>query len=201
MTKTALLAIDLQQSFTALPLWQAVSDPNIADRVRALVDTARSRGDHVIWVLHSEPGTGGAFDPECGQLELLPGLEPLANEPVLTKTSRNAFTTTRLQQLLTELGVHRLQVCGIQTEQCCETTARLANDLGYDVDFVIDATATFPIPHRDSDPDVPYAEVLRDPRTLTTTSIIERTEYALAGRFARIVTVDEVVATAPATMT
>jgi nicotinamidase-related amidase len=125
-------------------------------------------------------------------------LKPFPNEPVLTKTSRNAFTTTRLQQILTERGVRHVRVCGIQTEQCCETTARLAADLGYDVDFVIDATATFPIAHRDADPEASYEEVLADPRTLSTTAIIERTEYALAGRFATIVTLADVLGGATA---
>lgn len=193
MTNTALLVIDVQRSFTALPRWQAVSDPGIAASTQALVDDARRRGDGVIWILHTEPDTGSAFDPVSGLIEFLPGLEPVAGEPVLTKTSRNAFTTTRLQQILTEHGIRRVRICGIQTEQCCETTARLAADLGYDVDFVLDATATFPIPHRDTDPARPYEQLLRDPRTLGTAAIKERTEYALAGRFANIVSVEDVV--------
>ncbi|MBB2891250.1 isochorismatase family protein [Flexivirga oryzae] len=192
MTHTAILVIDIQQSFTALPRWRAVSDPHIATRAQLLVDDARRSGDEVIWILHAEPGTGTAFDPSTGLVEPQPGLDPADSEPVLIKTSRNAFTTTRLQQMLTEHGVRRLRVCGIQTEQCCETTARLAADLGYDVDFVIDATATFPIPHRDANPDQPYEQLLLDPRTLGTAAVIERTEYALAGRFARILTIDDV---------
>ncbi|XLM22660.1 isochorismatase family protein, partial [Chromobacterium piscinae] len=31
-------------------------------------------------------------------------------------------------------------ISGIRTEQCCETTARVASDLGYEVDFVSEAT-------------------------------------------------------------
>ena len=111
---------------------------------------------------------------------------------MITKTSINAFTTTNLQQLLTTRGIGELVVCGIQTEQCCETTTRVAADLGYDVTFVTEATATFPIPHRDAPRDRPYDEVLADPRTLGTAAIVERTEYALAGRFATIRTIDEV---------
>jgi hypothetical protein len=84
-----------------------------------------------------------------------------------------------------------LAVCGIQTEQCCETTSRLAADLGFDVTFVTDATATFPIPHRDAPPGRPVDEILADPHTLGTADIVARTEYALAGRFATIRTVAE----------
>jgi isochorismatase family protein len=103
---------------------------------------------------------------------------------VLTKTSHNAFTTTNLQQLLTRHGVTDVVVCGIRTEQCCETTARVASDLGYRVTFVTEATATNPIPHRDAPPRQTVDELLADPRTLPASAVIERTEYALAGRFA-----------------
>ena len=42
----------------------------------------------------------------------------------------------------------------------------MAADLGYDVTFVTDATATFPIPHRDAPADRTVDELLADPRTL-----------------------------------
>ncbi len=72
-------------------------------------------------------------------------------------------------------------ICGIRTEQCCETTARVASDLGYQVIFAIDACATNPI------------DDWRTPagRTLSAADVTERTAYALAGRFATIRTVAE----------
>jgi nicotinamidase-related amidase len=188
--RTALMVIDVQESFRRRPLWQAVSDPGIAGQVGRLVERARERGDLVLWVLHAEPGTGNVFDPVHGHVRPMDGLTPLADEPVTTKTSHNAFTTTNLQQVLTAAGIRDLIVCGIRTEQCCETTTRLAADLGFEVTFVTDATATFPIPHRDAPADLGVAELLADPATLPTGEIIARTEYALAGRFATIRTVD-----------
>ncbi|PWI42213.1 isochorismatase family protein [Streptomyces sp. ICBB 8177] len=187
----ALVVIDVQESFRQRPDWQAVSEPAVAAKAARLVDAARERGDLVVWVLHSEPGTGTVFDPANGHVRLIEGLREREGEPVITKTSHNAFTTTNLQQLLTSRGVRSLTVCGIRTEQCCETTARLASDLGYEVTFVIDATATTPREHRDAPAGRALEEILADPRTLSTADILARTEYALAGRFATIATVDE----------
>ena len=187
----ALVVIDVQESFRRRPTWQVVSNPDIAADVQRLVDAARAAGDLVVWVLHGEPGTGGVFDPAQGHVRLMDGLIPLDGEPILTKTSRNAFTTTNLAQLLTERGIRHLIVCGIQTEQCCETTARVANDLGYEVTFVTDATATFPIPHRDAPAGRSVGDLVADPRTLTADDVIARTEYALADRFATIRSVAE----------
>lgn len=188
----ALLVIDVQESFRQLPMWSAMSDPAVAEPVSRLVEHARAEGDLVVWMLHSEPGSGGAFDPVNGDLRLLDGLAPTEDEPTVVKTSHNAFTSTNLDQTLTRRGVGELAVCGIRTEQCCETTARVASDLGYDVSFITEATATNPVAHRDAPADRSVADVLADPRTLHPAEIIARTEYALAGRFASIRTVAEV---------
>lgn len=178
MTK-ALLVIDMQESFCQRESWQRVSTPDIVAKTAGLVGIARGAGDVVVWVLHTEPGSDTPFDPVSGHVRLMDGLEPEPGEPVLTKTSRNAFTTANLQQILTEQGIRELVICGIQTEQCCETTVRVGADLGFDVTYVTEATATFPIPHRSGAGELGVEE------------IIERTEYALAGRFATISTIAE----------
>jgi nicotinamidase-related amidase len=188
---TALVVIDVQESFRQRESWQAASDPDVADKVARLVEHARRNGHLVVWVLHHEPGSGTVFDPALGHVRLMDGLAAAPGEPVLAKTAHNAFTTTNLQQRLTERGIRRVVTCGIRTEQCVETTTRLASDLGYAVTFVSDATATEPIAHRDAPAGRPLAEVLADPRTLLPAEIIARTEYALAGRFATVSTVEE----------
>src|SRR5260370_42362474 len=101
---------------------------------------------------------------------------------VLRKATRSCFTSTDVQSRLNGLSAPRLVITGIQTEQCCETTTRDGGDLGYEVDFVTEATLTFPIQHWAGGPE------------LSPQAIIERTEYALARRFARIRTVNDVVA-------
>ncbi|MDT0318381.1 cysteine hydrolase family protein [Streptomyces millisiae] len=177
--KRALIVIDVQESFRARPEWDRIADPRIAESVNRLVALARAAGDLVVWVLHTEPGTGNVFDPAEGHVRPMAELaEPEAGEPVLYKTSHNAFTTTHLQQLLTVAGVGELVVCGIRTEQCVETTARVGSDLGYRVVFVTDATTT-------------------EPRGgLSAEEIVERTVVALRGRFAEVTTVAQLEAAA-----
>lgn len=175
----ALIVIDVQESFRRETSWEQVSNPEIVAAVARLVDKARAGGHLIVWVLHAEPGTGSVFDPASGFVRMMDGLTVAPGEPVVTKTSTNAFTTTGLGQILTAAGVSRVVIAGIQTEQCCETTARVAADLGYQVDFVTEATATFPITRQDTG------------AVLGTDDIIERTEFVLAGRFARIATIDD----------
>jgi nicotinamidase-related amidase len=193
--KRALLVIDVQESFRQRPNWPAISNPEIAKQVHSLAETFRAGGEMIVWVLHVEPDTGTVFDPVNGHVRLMDGLTAAEGEPVITKTSFNAFHTTNLQQLLTGAGIVEVVVCGIRTEQCVETTARAAAGLGYEVTFVTDATATNPIEHRDAPPGRPLAEILDDPHTLQVEDIIARTEYVLAGRFAAIRTVAELTGT------
>lgn len=191
----ALIVIDVQESFRQRSTWAAMSNPDIVAQVGRLVDAARASGDLVVWVLHSDPGTGTPFDPATGHVRLIDGLDPRDGEPLMVKTSVNAFTTTNLQQTLTSAGVREIVICGIRTEQCCETTARVGSDLGFEVTFVTDATTTSAIPAPDALADQSAAELLSDPRALCAEDIIERTERILLGRgFATIASTDEIVA-------
>jgi nicotinamidase-related amidase len=179
----ALIVIDVQESFRTRADgpegWAGIDNPKIAEPVNRLVRLARRQGDTVVWVLHEEPGSGTSFDPASGHVRLLEELEqPLSGEITVRKTSHNAFTTTNLQQQLTERGVTELVLCGIRTEQCVETTTRVGSDFGYRCVFVTDATTTNPI------------------GSLSAAAIIERTEAVLRDRFAEIATVDELVAAA-----
>jgi len=50
--------------------------------------------------MHSDPGSGTVFDPTSGYVRLLDELDRHPDEPLVIKTSVNAFTTTNLQQQL-----------------------------------------------------------------------------------------------------
>lgn len=176
--QSALLVIDAQDSFKALPRWKRRNNPRFEENVASLIRSYRSGHLPIIFFLHNDEDE--TFATTSPHFKLMDFIKPLPGEPVLTKTTRNCFTSTPLQPLLFAKGVRRIIVTGIQTEQCCETTARVAADLGYAVDFVTEATMTFPIPNWDH----PGEELGVD-------DITERTEYALRRRFARIATVSQ----------
>ena len=94
-------------------------------------------------------------------------LQPGVDEPVLRKTTINAFASTDLDERLRAADVERLVIFGIRTAQCVETTTRAAADLGFDVAYVADATTTATI------------------GALSAAHIVERTAPVLAGREVR----------------
>lgn len=178
--QSALLVIDAQDSFKTGPRWKRRSNPKFEQNVSSLIESYRKAHLPVIFFLHTD--NDEAFETTSPHFRLMDFIKQKPNEPLLVKTTRNCFTSTSLQPLLFEKGVRRVVVTGIQTEQCCETTARVAADLGYAVDFVTEATMTFPIPNWD-----------RPGEELGVDDITERTEYALRRRFARIATVSQLV--------
>lgn len=177
--RSALLVVDIQDSFKATPRWERRNNSRFEENVDRLIQAWRGAGLPVIFVLHTDPDPG--FETTSPFFKLMDFLKPEPGEPVIVKNTRNAFTSTNLQEMLREKGVERLVVTGISTEQCCETTTRVAADLGFDVDFVTEATRTFPIT------DEATGEVL------STEEIVRRTEMVLRGRFARIATVEGLV--------
>jgi nicotinamidase-related amidase len=176
ISESALLVIDAQDSFKAADRWERRSNKAFEENVARLVSLYRDHGLTVIYFLHTDDDPG--FEKTSPYYKLMDFLSPRESEPVLHKDTRNVFTSTGLAPLLLERGVRRVVITGIQMEQCCETSARVAADLGYAVDFVTEATITFPIPNHE-----------RPGEELGVDAIRERTEYVLRRRFARIVTV------------
>ena len=187
LAESALLVVDAQDSFKVDPKWERRNNHDFERNVGALIDDYRAAGLTVIFFLHTDDDPG--FERGSVHVRLMDFITVRDGEPVILKDTRNAFTGTTLQAKLLALGVRRLAITGIQMEQCCETTARVAADLGYAVDFVIDGTMTFPIKNWD----IPGQE-------LGVEAVEERTIYALRRRFARIVRTETLIGELAETM-
>lgn len=176
----ALIVIDAQESFRHRPYFTDAGLDAYIERQQALIDGAKAAGIPVAQVFHVEDS--GPFSEASG---LVVPLTPLTIEPdvVFRKRRHSALVGSGLDVWLTRNGVRRLLISGIRTEQCCETTTRHASDLGYGVDFVGEATLTFPMTDAAG-------------RIWSAADIRARTELVLSGRFARIVTVEQALADA-----
>ncbi|MGH2341714.1 isochorismatase family protein [Segnochrobactraceae bacterium EtOH-i3] len=181
-TDTALLVIDVQESFRHRPYFEPAGMAAFLARQQALIDGAVAAGIPVIRIFHVEET--GPFSEASGHVRSFEGLR-IAPVETFRKTRHSALVGTGLEVWLISHGIRRLIVSGIRTEQCCETTTRHASDLGFDVDYVSEATHTF-------------AMAGADGRIWSPEEIRARTELVLAGRFARIVTVAEALAGVPA---
>lgn len=174
MSRIALLNIDTQHSFHHRDYWQDTEFPAFQQAMLGLIEGCESRAIPVVDIFHVDES--GPFSLQSGYVKPMSFLH---HHPavVFHKHVHNAFTDTGLDHWLRSRDINQLIICGIRTEQCCETTARVASDLGYRVTFVSEATLTFPMTHKGI--------------TLSADALRHRTETVLAGRFADIKTVVE----------
>lgn len=173
--KTALLVIDAQESFRHRPYFREDGLPMYLESQQALIDGAKEAGAPVVQIFHVEDE--GDFSPASGLVRPISSLK-IQPDAVFQKRRHSALVGSGLEVWLIENGIRRVIVSGIRTEQCCETTTRHLSDLGYKVDYVGEATLTFPMTDVSG-------------REWSAAEIRARTELVLAGRFARVASVRE----------
>ncbi len=177
MSHSALLIIDVQQSFQHRPFWQEDDLPAFQQALTRLIAGCQQYGVTLVDVFHVSPE--GPFSLASGHVKRLPFLNHQADVTV-HKRVHNALTESGLDGWLRERRIDHLIISGIRTEQCCETTTRVASDLGYKVTFVTEATLTFPMRHPDGS-------------LFTPEQLKRHTETVLVDRFAALASVDDVL--------
>ncbi len=71
------------------------------------------------------------FPPGAPQTQLVAGLDPQPDEPVLDKLTMSAFAGTPLELVLRDCGVSTVALAGVALEIGIEPTVRHAADLGF----------------------------------------------------------------------
>jgi nicotinamidase-related amidase len=177
---TCLLVIDAQASFQHRPYFTELAMPAYLAAQNALIRGAQAANLPIVRIFHVD-GPQAASNPfalASGHVRPIDGLADFQAAATFQKSRHSALVGTGLEVWLTRHAISRLIISGIRTEQCCETTTRHASDLGWTVDYVIDATLTFDMRQPDG-------------QTLSARDIKMRTATVLQDRFARICSVEQ----------
>jgi nicotinamidase-related amidase len=138
----------MEYYFTRL---ETVAAPN----VRRLLDACRAAQLPVVHVrlMNLTPDCSDAnwrykllglvVPPGSRDAQFIDELAPLDGEIVLNKSTSNVFASTNAEQILRNLGVDRLIMTGIVTNNCIESCTRGAADAGFRVLLVDDACAAW----------------------------------------------------------
>jgi nicotinamidase-related amidase len=129
-----LIVIDVQRGFDDTR-WGRRGNPGCERNVAALIAVWRQRNGTIVFVRHDSQAQesplysgspGNAFKPEIdGEPDLL----------VVKHVNSAFYGSLDLHAWLQDHGHHALTICGITTNHCCETTARMAGNLGYETTF------------------------------------------------------------------
>jgi nicotinamidase-related amidase len=138
---TALIVIDVQQGFLD-PRWGRRNHPQAEQNIAALLAAWRDAGRPLFHVQHGSRSENGAFYPGTPGHAFKPEAQPLPGEIIVSKDVNSAFIGTDLEARLCAAGIGTVVLCGLTTDHCVSTTARMAGNLGFRTFLVEDACAT-----------------------------------------------------------
>ncbi|WP_328944069.1 cysteine hydrolase [Streptomyces sp. NBC_00250] len=183
----ALVVIDVQKGFEE-EFWGKRNNPAAEENIAALIDLWQETGRPVVFVRHDSvegsrsplrTGYEGNDFKDFVEERRGKGSGP---ELLVTKSVNSAFYgEPSLDAWLAGQEIAQFVIVGIQTNMCNETTARMGGNLGYEVVFPLDAMHTF-------DLEGPFGW------SRTADELAQATAVSLhGGRFAKVVTTEEVV--------
>jgi len=140
--KRALIVIDVQNEYVDGKL-RAEYPSDALTKILMAIGHAKEAKIPVVIVQHTESRPGhGAFVKYSRGWELHDAVKKVVPDLYVEKHLPSAFFKTPLENYLRDTGVTTVAICGYATQVCCDTTARYAMHLGYDVEFLADATGT-----------------------------------------------------------
>jgi nicotinamidase-related amidase len=181
VTGSALVVVDVQKAFDDAGFWGPRNNPACEENIARLISAWRDAGQPLVFVRHDsrEPGSPLAAGAPGNAFK-----DVVAGEPTLlvSKSVHSVFHgDPDLAAWLRGEGIERVVICGIQTNMCCETSARVGANLGFEVAFALDATHTFDL----ADP---------DGGTIGADELARITRANLDPEFCRVVTTAEAIA-------
>lgn len=141
-TDSALVIIDVQQGFDSGD-WGEPYPPDAESNMARLLAAWRTAGRPVLHVQHLSRSPESPLHPDKPGSALKPEVAPQEGERLFQKRVNSAFIGTDLEAHLREQGLDLLVIVGFTTNHCVSTTARMAENLGFDAKVVGDATVAF----------------------------------------------------------
>ncbi len=160
--RSALIVWDMQAGIGG----RVVNAEQITAKIRVLLDVARAANVLVVWSRHVAPPLSLTSPSGLRSLmkrqdvtdvaqvkpfmqagtpdvEIIPSLEPAADDLIIVKSTPSFFVGTPLELRLRSRDITTLVLTGVATEQGIEMTARHALTLGFFAVVAEDAVASF----------------------------------------------------------
>ncbi len=143
-TNAALVMIDVQQGFEREDRWGRRDNPAAEGNIESLQTRWLDSHRPLVVVQHDSVEAGSTLAPDNPGNALKKFVDVDSAALHVRKTVNSAFYgTPNLEEWLRANDIDTIVICGIMTNICCETTARMGGNLGFTVIFVSDAMHTF----------------------------------------------------------
>ena len=141
-SKAALIVIDVQKGLDD-PHYGDRNNPDAENNMSRLLDAWRKSGRPVVHIQHLSTSPQSKLRPEFSGCEIKEEVKPIHGERIFQKEAHSAFVGTGLEAYLRKNGYSVLVLMGLTIEHCVSSTARMADDLGFETYVISDATAAF----------------------------------------------------------
>lgn len=138
---SALIIIDVQKAWDS-PVWGKRNNPCAEQVISVVLDRWRERKLPVIHVRHDSLIPSSLLRHGKPGFEFKDQVKPMNGELQIVKHVNSAFIGTDLEKILRESGIKTAFICGLTTDHCVSTTARMSGNLGFDTYVIEDACAT-----------------------------------------------------------
>jgi nicotinamidase-related amidase len=140
MSNQALLVVDVQNNMVTGP-YSVPDAQSFLERFALRIEEARAAGWPVVWVQNDGP-EGDVDEPGSEGWQLY--FEPLPGDRVVRKTTQDVFESNPdLAAELKSAGVSAVELIGMQSEFCVQSSARGAKAAGFKVALQPNLHATF----------------------------------------------------------
>lgn len=139
-TKTVLVLIDIQNDYFPGGKYELLESEKASLKARKLLNEFRKRDLPVIHVRHESLGPeAGFFLPNTHGAAIHSNVDPWAGETVILKHQLSSFIDTGFEEVLINLGIKHLVICGMQTNYCVRMTTLDALQKGFKVIVIEDS--------------------------------------------------------------
>jgi nicotinamidase-related amidase len=178
--RQALLVIDVQNEYFTGRLPVTFPEGSLGNILKAMGHAARADIPVTI-IQHTAPSKDSpTFRKGSEEWRLHPEIERRKRDILIEKNLPGSFTGTELEKWLREQGIERVAICGYMAQMCCDTTARQAFHLGFQVDFLSDATGTLSVQNSEG--------------SILASDLHRAVLVTMAAKFARVVGTEEWIA-------
>jgi len=138
----ALILIDIQNDYFPGGAFELVGVEAAKENAKKVLEHFRSKQLPLVHIQHLFGADGPFFVPGTPGAEIHADVAPKEGEKLFQKNFPSAFLKTGLAEYLEEQKIKDIVLVGNMTQMCIDTTARVAQNYGFNVTVVHDACAT-----------------------------------------------------------